>query len=138
MGTRKVNLNQRSSSLEPNDLSSHRCQILLVQILDMHCMSCDVCPLGFILVRKTGSSKQVSRADLLSSVGFTLNQNCASAAWPFGCMSTHLWRKALTNKRTHSELSSVLIMSACTCPYGDCSDLSVASHSLLQLEEYAY
>lgn len=37
-------------------------------------------------------SKEVTRTDLLSSAGDTLNQNCASIAWPFSWLSSCLWR----------------------------------------------
>lgn len=44
-------------------------------------------------------SKEVTRADLLSSVGDTVNQNCACTAWPFSWLSLCLWGTGRRGKK---------------------------------------
>lgn len=89
-------------------------------------------------------SKEVTSADLLSSVGDTMNQNCGSAAWPSSWLSSCLLgeradkkKKKWCNKRRHSSLSSlpdyvntqVLTEQVCI----DYSHFSAASSDLFQI-----
>lgn len=59
-------------------------------------------------------STEVTRADLLSSAGDTLNQNCVCGAWPFSWLSSHLWRTRRGKRgegwRRHSKLGSLLFL----------------------------
>lgn len=59
-------------------------------------------------------SAEVTRADLLSSAGDTLNRNCVCGAWPFSWLSSCLWRTRRGKRgegwRRHSKLSSLLFL----------------------------
>lgn len=59
-------------------------------------------------------STEVTRADLLSSVGDTLNWNCVCGAWPFSWLSSCLWRTRQGKRgegwRRHSKLGSLLFL----------------------------